>query len=192
MVNSNSISSLYPPPPPYIKFFTKANLEHLAAHKDQLPSNLDKPSSELDFLIPPPIPTTGHYRAFGNIWKVKDELPDLEAVGLHKLYSDSGHEGINYQSKIKELHKLFRSLLLNMLELIGILGINPELFPQKVEHIRTILFNIHHLLNEYRPHQSRESLIMLLEEQLEHKKKEIEKIHATCNDVESQLANMCN
>ncbi|AMD18598.1 HBL304Cp [Eremothecium sinecaudum] len=192
MNDSNSVSSLYPPPPPYIKFFTKENVDRAsqarAAHRATDPEQI---TSELDFLVPPPIPSAGHYRAFGNIWQVKDELPDLETVGLRKLYDDSGKQDNNYQYKIKQLHKLLKSLLLNMLELIAILGVNPELFPQKVEHIRTILFNIHHLLNEYRPHQSRESLIMLLEEQLEHKKSEIQHIHATCDKVEAQLANLC-
>ncbi|AET37787.1 mediator complex subunit MED7 Ecym_2028 [Eremothecium cymbalariae DBVPG len=192
MSESNNISSLYPPPPPYVQFFTKQNLDKLpqyrSTHPDRDPGTI---SCELDFLIPPPVPSFGHYRAFGNIWQVKDKLPDLETVGLSKLYDDSGQEGNNYQYKIKELHKLLKSLLLNMLELVGILGVNPELFPPKVENIRTILFNIHHLLNEYRPHQSRESLIMLLEEQLEHKKKEITHINAVCDLVETKLKDMC-
>ncbi|EDO16199.1 hypothetical protein Kpol_1014p18, partial [Vanderwaltozyma polyspora DSM 70294] len=73
------------------------------------------------------------------------------------------------------------------LELVGILSINPELYQEKVENIKTILVNIHHLLNAYRPHQSRESLIMLLEGQVAHKKSEIEHIENVCQEIREKL-----
>ncbi|CAB4256812.1 similar to Saccharomyces cerevisiae YOL135C MED7 Subunit of the RNA polymerase II mediator complex [Maudiozyma barnettii] len=204
-VESNDISSLYPPPPPYMKFFTNENLEKLAQNKQEKGSEETKePSeevgrtieetitSELDFLSPPPMPSTHQYRAFGSVWQVKDELPDLETLGITRLYkkSDSDTNGdvpTSYQYKTQELRKLLKSLLLNYLELVGVLSINPELYEPKMENIRTILTNIHHLLNEYRPHQSRESLIMLLEEQLEHKKSEIQHIHEVCRQVQKHL-----
>ncbi|CCK67816.1 mediator complex subunit MED7 KNAG_0A01270 [Huiozyma naganishii CBS 8797] len=201
---SNDISSLYPPPPPYIKFFTKENLDRLPSYLEKKRSqeqggygnDAEHVTSELDFLIPPPMPADDQYRAFGSTWQVKDKLPDLEAMGMTQLYqktqpgqgpSPEG-EATNYQYKIKELKRLLQSLLLNYLELVGILSINPELYEPKVENIRTVLVNIHHLLNEYRPHQSRESLIMLLEEQLEYKKGEIKTVEATCQQVRQKLA----
>ena len=211
---SNEISSLYPPPPPYMKFFTQENLdrlpEYLAQREEREALRHDKSGEEdssvqqnttspsrqntqvddnitcdLDFLIPPPMPSSQQYRAFGSVWQVKDELPDLEAMGITKLYETQSSP--SYQYKIQELSKLLKSLLLNYLELIGILSVNPELYEPKVENIRTILINIHHLLNDYRPHQSRESLIMLLEEQLEYKKMEIKQIEDICKSVYERL-----
>lgn len=191
--NANDVSSLYPPPPPYIKFFTKENMDRVEEYKKNKTQGAeDKEENELDFLIPPPMPSSGNYRAFGSVWEVKDHLPDLETMGITQLYNkardneDSG-QVTNYQFKIQELRKLSYSLLLNFVELVGVLSINPELHEQKVEHIRTILVNIHHLLNEYRPHQSRESLIMLLEEQLEYKKKEVAHIDQVCEQVKEKL-----
>lgn len=201
--DTNDISSLYPPPPPYIKFFTKENLEKLPAYKKQIEEEAradgdanhgegeEEISCALDFMIPPPMPKSSKYRAFGSVWQVKDELPDLETLGLTQLYKKANeYDTNNYQYKIQELRKLLKSLLLNYLELVGILGINPALYEKKVENIRTILVNIHHLLNEYRPHQSRESLIMLLEEQVEYKKKEIKHIDQVCTQIREQLANI--
>lgn len=209
---SNDISSLYPPAPPYIKFFTNENVEKVKEYKknktvtnneeedgvkdennngEGTKTNDDIITCELDFLIPPPMPSNQQYRAFGSVWQVKDQLPDLEVMGITQLYKKSeDEEANNYQNKIQELRKLLKSLLLNYLELVGIISINPELFEQKVENIRTILVNIHHLLNEYRPHQSRESLIMLLEEQLEYKKSEIKKIEEVCSKVQEKLENI--
>lgn len=191
-MSSNEISSLYPPPPPYIKFFTDENVELARERttKDKADSNRDedKLESELDFLVPPPMPANDHYRAFGNVWQVKDSLPDLESMGLIQLYtSPKDFEGGTYQYKIQELRRLLKSLLLNYLELVGILSYNPQLYENKVEHIRVILVNIHHLLNAYRPHQSRESLIMLLEGQLEYKQNEIRNIESVCASVQSRL-----
>ncbi|SCU80525.1 LAME_0B03554g1_1 [Lachancea meyersii CBS 8951] len=189
---TNEIAALYPPPPPYIKHFT---LENVAKFEELKGSGytLENLEDDLEYLVPPTIPTEGHYRAFGSIWQVKDELPDLASMGMTQLYQfKESNEGASssYQEKIQELHKLLRSLLLNFLELTGILSINPEQFPEKVEHIQTILVNIHHLLNEYRPHQSRESLIMLLEEQLESKRSEIQKIEQVCAQVKEKLVKM--
>lgn len=191
---SNEISSLYPAPPPYIKFFTDENVRRLPEYMQQRPvladATKDEPviTNELEFLIPPKMPKSQHYRAFGSVWQIKDQLQDLETMGITQLYKGAKDGEItNYQYKIQELRRLLKSLLLNYLELIGILSINPSLYEPKVEHIRTILINIHHLLNEYRPHQSRESLIMLLEEQLEYKKEEIKNIEATCEQVKQKL-----
>ncbi|CAI4036192.1 hypothetical protein SMKI_15G0300 [Saccharomyces mikatae IFO 1815] len=200
----NEVSSLYPPPPPYVKFFTQSNMEKLTKYKENKAANTNKATSNdsndrdeeeitcaLDYLIPPPMPKNQQYRAFGSIWQVKDQLPDLESMGLTQLYKKSTeNESTNYQYKIQELRKLLKSLLLNYLELVGVLSINPDIYERKVEDIRTILVNIHHLLNEYRPHQSRESLIMLLEEQLEYKRGEIREIEQVCKQVQDKLASI--
>lgn len=186
--NANDVSSLYPPPPPYIKFFTKENTERVEEYKKTRVQG-GKEETQLDFLIPPPMPASGTYCAFGSVWEVKDHLPDLETMGITQLYNKTQDEGqvTNYQYKIEELRKLSYSLLLNFVELVGVLSVNPEQHGQKVENIRTILVNIHHLLNEYRPHQSRESLIMLLEEQLEYKRKEVAHIDHVCEQVKQKL-----
>lgn len=193
---TNEISSLYPAPPPYIKFFTESNVNkltnYLKTRRETIETSNDDNdyaiSNELEYLVPPEMPKSQQYRAFGSVWQIKDTLPDLETMGITQLYKKSQDgEVTNYQYKIQELRRLLKSLLLNYLELVSVLTIDPSLYEAKVEHIRTILVNIHHLLNEYRPHQSRESLIMLLEEQLEYKKDEIKNIEKTCEQVTQKL-----
>jgi mediator of RNA polymerase II transcription subunit 7 len=63
------------------------------------------------------------------------------------------------------LLKISKSLLLNFLEFVGILSVSPEQFESKVDDMRNLFINAHHLINIYRPHQARESLIMMLDEQ---------------------------
>ena len=43
---------------------------------------------------------------------------------------------------------------------------------QKLADLRTIMINMHHLINEYRPHQARETLILMMEEQVERCRRE--------------------
>ncbi|GMF07728.1 unnamed protein product [Ambrosiozyma monospora] len=80
-----------------------------------------------------------------------------------------------------------KSLLLNFLELIGLISKNPKYVFEKIEQIRIILINLHHLLNSYRLHQSRESLILKYEEKIADTLATIDNIEKTCDAVEKKI-----
>lgn len=79
----------------------------------------------------------------------------------------------------RELTRLVYSLLLNFLELADILAQDPRDAPQKLEDLRTLFLNAHHLVNEYRPHQGLEALITLMEERVKMGREQIE----VCKEV---------
>lgn len=85
------------------------------------------------------------------------------------------------------LLKISKSLLLNFLEFVGILSVSPEQFESKVEDMRNLFINAHHLLNLYRPHQARESLIMMMEDQLKRTREEIQQMDKVKSDIEGVL-----
>ena len=60
----------------------------------------------------------------------------------------------------KELRKLNHSVLVNFLDLIDILIKCPESpkRDEKIEDINLLFIHMHHLINEFRPHQARETL----------------------------------
>ncbi|TID28804.1 hypothetical protein CANINC_002323 [Pichia inconspicua] len=214
---NSEISALYPPPPPYYKLFTSENVLKFNELKEKGVSDDEMKNIEnLRFLVPPTPPKGEQYRSFGELWWFEDKHVGLKESGVEQIYGDStsdkendkesqrgettlGHiqsskideseayEEVFSQFRINELKKMTKSLLLNFLELVGLLAKNPLLSAKKIDQIRTILINIHHLLNSYRLHQSRESLILIMQEKLKDVKEEIININRTCKHVESQL-----
>ncbi|CAK9437976.1 uncharacterized protein LODBEIA_P23540 [Lodderomyces beijingensis] len=194
------ISSLYPPPPPFVKFFTEENLAKLQEWKDQQSQQQQEedpddkkdgssvPPKELQFLVPPAKPAGTQYRGYGNIWSFEDKLPNLKDTQWTQLYQDDA--SLTSESKIQELHKIMDSLLLNFLDLVGLLSVDPGKFEPKIQDISLLLINFNHLLNTYRPHQSRESLIMLLKKQIGDKQREIEEVDRVCGDVRSKIKSL--
>lgn len=178
------ISSLYPPPPPYYKYFTDEKLAKFEEWKQTESSDL--PPGDLRLQIPPEVPLGDQYRGYGSIWALENKLPSLKDLGWRQLYNDHD-ESITSRQRIDELHKLLDSLLLNFLELVGIMSVEPAKFYTKIEDLKLILININHLLNTYRPHQTRESLIMLLKKQIESKRADIREIDKVSAEVKERV-----
>ena len=88
------------------------------------------------------------------------------------------------------LQKIAKSILLNFLELVGILASDPSQFGPKIDHFNALFFNAHHLINEYRPHQARETIILLMEERLERQRQEIENMKNAKAKAETLLASL--
>uniref|UniRef100_A0A224Z6G6 Mediator of RNA polymerase II transcription subunit 7 n=1 Tax=Rhipicephalus zambeziensis TaxID=60191 RepID=A0A224Z6G6_9ACAR len=84
----------------------------------------------------------------------------LESQGIRRLYPQ------NYEHK-KELKKLNHSLLVNFLDMVDILIRCPDTSKrlEKKEDMSLLFIHMHHLINEYRPHQARETLRVLLDMQ---------------------------
>jgi mediator of RNA polymerase II transcription subunit 7 len=69
-------------------------------------------------------------------------------MGVTQLYTPEPN-----QDRTVELRTLTESALMNYLELVGIMGVDPAGWVEKIDDLRIIFINMHHLLNEYRPHQ---------------------------------------
>ena len=86
------------------------------------------------------------------------------------------------------LKRFVKSILLNFLELVGILAVNPTDFAPKIERLIPLFYNSHALINDYRPHQARETLIMMMEEQIAKKEVEVKGVNQIRGKVEDILA----
>merc|ERR1719356_1302051 len=85
-------------------------------------------------------------------------IQSLESQGFKRLYSAKDID------RKKELRKLNHSVLVNFLDLIDILIKCPESpkRDEKIEDINLLFIHMHHLINEFRPHQARETLRVML------------------------------
>ncbi|PRP81544.1 mediator of RNA polymerase II transcription subunit 7 isoform 2 [Planoprotostelium fungivorum] len=165
------VSSL-PPPPGFYKLYTDVNLGKVPPQEGE---RVEPPPS-----APPPPEDT--YSMFGRLYTTRDENVPLEpSTQLYSL-TDTNH--------VQELNKLNKSLAMKYIELITYLIHEPEQYEQKIGDLHTILLNMHHLINSYRPHQARQTLISLMEQQRDNRRDQI-KSTDTANEEVIKLLKEC-
>ena len=141
--------STFPPPPPFYHLYKSA--------EDQTQEDLIPP--------PPPVPPN-EYRVFGVVHHNGDEEKLQEPPPPpHLLF----HDLSNHLNLKAELKKLCSSVLFSLYQLLDVLVNDQENFRQKTEDIETLFSNITFLLNRFRPHQSRQTIIQIFDDQVEGK-----------------------
>jgi mediator of RNA polymerase II transcription subunit 7 len=151
--------------------------------------------TELRYLIPPEPPKdSDEFKVFGTVTKAKGmdtftntmewisrtlaadyTLTDWKYEQLYPS-TDASSSASSTLDRQRYLFRFLRSILVAYIELLGIVAVNPtsEHKDEKLRDMLTMVTNMHALINEYRPHQARETLIREMERQVERKKKEIE------------------
>uniref|UniRef100_A0A1I7ZBD4 Mediator of RNA polymerase II transcription subunit 7 n=1 Tax=Steinernema glaseri TaxID=37863 RepID=A0A1I7ZBD4_9BILA len=117
-------------------------------------------------LAPPPIPT--QYEVFGENYDLEEDLViPLKTLGI-QAYSTTG---LTWREEFKKMNA---SVIVNFLDLLQILINSPDSPErnQKIEAIRLLFINMHHMVNEYRPVQARTTLSVMLD----HQNKEMQKL----------------
>ncbi|KAJ2638832.1 Mediator of RNA polymerase II transcription subunit 7 [Coemansia sp. RSA 1694] len=171
------LDASYPAPPDYFALFTDANVARLAS--TEASAALD--DAELKFLVPPEPPASGSYAGFGRLWQVHDRLPTLEEQNIPQLYSEGPID------RITELKRLNHSILFEFLDLVEVLIKDPSQFSARTERIRDIFVNAHHLINEYRSHQAKETLKLMLQQQIEAKRTSSRATLEKCRELEVEV-----
>jgi mediator of RNA polymerase II transcription subunit 7 len=179
----------FPAPPPFYQHFTKQNLTELRRLRKEAGVPLDPEATapvstteprrdvdilslptELRYLIPPP-PADGKFKAFGFARDLSAPERDLSDVEVEQLYPDHPAVRLNPQA---HLVSLARSQLTTFLTLVGNLSQNPaEGWEPPTKALEVLTYNMTDLVNQYRPHQARETLILMMEERVERMRKEI-------------------
>lgn len=139
------------------------------------PDNLPQP--------PPPI-TDGVYYMFGQKISLDDAIiAPLEAHGTKRLYPRT-----EYDHK-KELKKINASILVNFLDLVDVLVKCPDTDKriEKCNDLATLFINFHHLINELRPHQARETLRVWLTAQRRTREEITKKLNAEMDKMTKVL-----
>ncbi|KAI9708626.1 MAG: Mediator of RNA polymerase II transcription subunit 7 [Bogoriella megaspora] len=195
------LTAAYPAPPPFYKHFTPKNVACFKELKQQasIEDQDETVEPKLDLVIPPELrcfippepPSEGRCRNFGGEVDIDEKTLSLQEQGLSQLFpsppSDTAIEKEWTLDRAGYLKKFAKSILLNYLELVGVLAVDPAQFGEKIEHLSRLFYNSHALINEYRPHQARETLILMMEQQLQRKEEEIEGINRMKEKLEDVL-----
>ena len=137
---ATQVSSMPLPPMQYIKLYTEENVR-----RGMAPG--------------PPPPITESYSMFGQPFSSEDCIvASLESQGIRRLYSAKDVD------RKKELRKLNHSVLVNFLDLLDLLIKAPDSAKreEKIDDLNLLFIHMHHLINEFRPHQARETLRVML------------------------------
>lgn len=113
--------------------------------------------------------------------------PSTTASQSQSQSRPSGSSDANNRERALNLKRLAKSVLLNFLELIGAASLNPDAILDKAADIQTILLNMHHGINEYRPHQARESLIQTMQTRLDQVRAETAAVNAVTDKARRVL-----
>jgi len=120
---------------------------------------------------------------FGVQFRADDQIiRPLECQNLTRLYPQ------NYDHK-RELKKLNYSILVNFLDLLDVLIRAPDSQRRldKIDDLTLLFIHMHHLINEFRPHQARETLRVMLEKQKRERLETVEKFRKHLQCVQEML-----
>ncbi|ORY94422.1 MED7 protein-domain-containing protein [Syncephalastrum racemosum] len=189
-MEAQSTGSAWPDPPYLYKRYTKDNVDRLneARKTGEFPEEVihQPPLEDFDLRdLEPPTPPTDAYTVFDQQWQVKEHLPTLSDLNVKQIFPEGPID------RVQELKKLNRSLIVEFLDLLDALVRNPDQYGDRIENISTIFINMHHILNEYRPHQAngdaRETLRLLMENQIARKRQLAAEMRRKCKETREAL-----
>jgi mediator of RNA polymerase II transcription subunit 7 len=164
--------------------------------------------TELRYLIPPEPPAdSDDFHVFDVVTKAKGTdvfIKNMDYIAdqlrIQDVFPDWTYEQLfpspttsteaSTLDRQNYLFRFLRSIMLSYISLLGIVAANPtsEQKDEKLKDIMTLSANMHALVNEYRPHQARQSMIERMEEQVRMKREEVEGVGRMSKKVRETLA----
>uniref|UniRef100_A0A0M3I9G9 Mediator of RNA polymerase II transcription subunit 7 n=2 Tax=Ascaris TaxID=6251 RepID=A0A0M3I9G9_ASCLU len=137
-----AVISPFPQPPEYAKQYTDENI------------------SKKVVLPPPPVPT--EFTVFGEEYNFEEEMiRSLQTQKMQQLFSSTG----DWRSELKKLNRSTVAAFLDLLDILIRCPSHPERM-EKLNNLRLLFINMHHLINEYRPLQARDTLQLMMKQQI--------------------------
>ncbi|KZW03574.1 hypothetical protein EXIGLDRAFT_758922 [Exidia glandulosa HHB12029] len=202
----------FPSPPSHYTRFTSQNLKLLSLLKTRvengdaapddrqttvLADQKDVPDWDLRLLEPPRVDwmlEDGEYSAFGDTWKLKEEVESLAKAGGTQLFPED--PSVDRRPHLKSI---LRTLLSSYTQLLDAVVQPPPTtsmggdaaVPEWQAHLQwmhTMGQNLMAAANELRPAQARVNLEGMMRRQVELRREETKMIHEKCDTLERTLA----
>ncbi|KAJ3185106.1 hypothetical protein HDU87_002672 [Geranomyces variabilis] len=193
---STEVTTAYPLPPRFFTAYTDANVANFPqyqrdrAETDKATDPFSKavtaatktaegengngdvplPLKDQPRFLHPPKPIEGAYSMFGAD-HTTDGKKTLRELGIPQLYPDGPL--VDFKPVLKNL---VHALPLELFKYLQIVTTKPEEFETQKDTLWHLLQNIHHVINEFRAHQARDMLSIVMEEELRKKRDMITKI----------------
>ncbi|KAI9105730.1 MED7 protein-domain-containing protein [Phlyctochytrium arcticum] len=148
----------------------------------ELPTPAELTTSEPLYLHLP-LPIEGTYYTFGAAHTTEIGIKPLKDQGEQQLYSDEQRR--DWKATFKHLAL---TLALNLKDLVHVAATRLEHSDYKLEQVRVVLLNLHHLINEYREHQARDMLILLQQKQVDKRRRTAQEIRTYCEKMRTELS----
>ncbi|GMF64510.1 unnamed protein product [Phytophthora lilii] len=129
----------------------------------------------------PPEPMEPTYHMFGSPYSTQDVVPDL--LPGRKLYAPEGDErdatAVDYKAEMKNPSCLsaWSSWLLCCCQ-----GLTMRACSEKLDDVELLFLNMHNLINAFRPHQARETVIQMLKTQVQERRDAARDIRRTIDE----------
>ena len=123
---------------------------------------------------------------FGNVFTAEECIvASLESQNIRRLYSAKDVD------RKRELKKLNHSVLVNFLDLLDYLIKCPDSDKrvEKIQDLNLLFIHVHHLINEFRPHQARETLRVMLHVQKKRRLQLADKFQEHLDKVQETIQN---
>ncbi|KAJ3151162.1 Mediator of RNA polymerase II transcription subunit 7 [Geranomyces michiganensis] len=137
----------------------------------------------------PPRPIKGAYSMFGAEHTTNGKKT-LRELGIPQLYPDgpiawgAKHKSTDFKPVLKNL---VRALPEELLKYLHVVTTRPEQFETQKDAVWHLLQNIHHVINEFRSHQARDMLSIVMEEELRKKRDMTKKIQEFCLQASEEM-----
>ncbi|KAI8920944.1 mediator complex, subunit Med7 [Powellomyces hirtus] len=185
--HATEVTTAYPLPPKYFSLYTDANVAEFPEYQrdraetdkaqdafskavtaataglEDSSKSISASAGSAPKYLHPPRPIEGAYSMFGADHTTDSKLKTLRELGIPQFFPDGP---IEYKPVLKNL---IQSLLADLHKYLEILGTRTEEFEPQKDRIWHLLQNIHHVINEYRPHQARDMLCLVMEEDIRKK-----------------------
>ncbi|WRT64378.1 uncharacterized protein IL334_001310 [Kwoniella shivajii] len=208
-------NTLFPPPPVYWQSYTSSNIgryESLTGTSiigkekgkgkvengieldlnDEEKIEVETLKGKLEKPIAGWVEEDGRWMCFGNMYTTKPEIPTVESIGIPKMF----HSSPSPQESLPTLLSSFLHTILLLLDVLTSSARTPDELmhsgwahegDQYIQHLSNLAATMMITSNQLRQTQSESTLVMMMEKEVEERKKQTDLLKRKCKEIAGNI-----